>query len=118
MKKKKEKLKRQDGGLDPKTIARLRAAIRQVWHWTSYARKLCLDRALIKKGVNDGFSKCEGCAKIVPKVYADHIDPCGKLDGGFLDRLFVSSKELQALCKKCHDAKTRDERALIVMGIL
>lgn len=112
---KKEKTKPQDGGLDAKTIERIRKALRQVWHWTSYSRKLCIKRALFG---TRGFSKCEGCREVVPKVYADHIEPCGTVDAGFLDRLFVSSKHLQALCKRCHDAKTRDERALIAMGIL
>lgn len=101
-------LKKQDGGLDPKTVARLRAAIRQVWIWTSHARRLCLRRALIK----DGFSRCEECNKKVPKVYADHLEPCGELDAGFFERLFCSSAELQAICKKCHSKKTALERQL------
>ncbi len=99
----------QDGGLTPEVIQRLRTAIRQVWSWTSHPRRLCLKRALVE----DGFSKCEGCQKIVPKVYADHVIPVGKLDAGYFDRLFVASKDLQALCAKCHNAKTRQEKKLL-----
>lgn len=109
----KSKATPQDGGLDANARARLRSAIREVWHWTSYARKLCLKRAVGE----DGFPRCELCREMVPKVFADHKTPCGKFDAGFIDRLFVSSKELQALCKKCHDRKTRAEKKALASPV-
>lgn len=92
-------------GLSPKDVEKIRRAIRQVWSW-SWPRKLCIKRATGK----DGFPRCEKCKRKVPKVYPDHITPVGDVDAGFISRLFCSSKKLQALCKKCHDRKTREER--------
>jgi hypothetical protein len=92
-------------GLGSKNIAQIRTALRQVWSW-SYARRLCVKRCLIE----GGFSRCERCKATVPKIYPDHIIPCGDVDGGYIKRMFVSSAGLQGLCKKCHDAKTREER--------
>lgn len=106
MTKKKPKPEKIDG-LGPDDLKKLRAAIRQVWMW-SHARRLCLKRALTE----DGFARCEGCAQVVPKVYPDHIIPAGRLDAGFIKRMFVSSSGLQALCAKCHRKKTKEERAV------
>lgn len=104
-KREKKKVEKVDG-LSAKNIEQIRKALRQVWSW-SYPRKLCIARATGK----DGFPKCEGCKKKVPKVYPDHIRAVGDVDEGFLRRLFCPSNELQALCRKCHDRKTRAERA-------
>ena len=111
MRKKSKKLGRKlaqkiDGGMSKKDIEAIRRAVRQVWSWKSHARKICLARAV---GA-DGFPRCEECKKKVPKVFADHIEPVGDVDDGFLKRLWCSSKELQAICKKCHDKKTAGER--------
>lgn len=92
-------------GLSPKDIENIRKAIRQVWHW-SYPKKLVIQRCT---GL-DGFMKCEMCIKRVPKIFVDHIQAVGKVDSGFIRRLFCPSTKLQGLCKKCHDAKTREER--------
>lgn len=101
---KKKKLPKIDG-LGPEDEKRLRNAIREVWSW-NYARKLCIQRATDQAG----FGKCEGCKKKVPKLFADHIEPIGEFDSRtFIDRMFLPSSYLQALCKKCHDAKTRVE---------
>lgn len=94
-------------GLGPDDIRKIRTAIRKVWHW-SYARKLVVKRATGK----DGFPFCEKCRSKVPRHYIDHIKKVGDVDGGFIARLFVSSKGLQALCKACHDAKTKAERTI------
>ncbi len=92
-------------GLNPKDIKNLRSAIRKVWHW-SVPRKLCIKRATDK----DGFGICEKCKKRVPKIFADHITNVGELDGGYIERMFRPSKFLQALCKKCHQLKTNEEK--------
>lgn len=94
-------------GLGPQEIKKIRAAVRQVWH-RSHARKLCVERSI---GA-DGFHRCENpkCKKKVPKVHIDHIENVGDVDHGFIKRMFVPSNRLRALCKKCHDAKTKEER--------
>lgn len=97
-------------GLGPREIAQIRSAIRQVWQ-RCHARKLVIQRCTHA----DGFHRCESPAceakgKRVPKVYVDHIERVGDLDGGFIARLFVPSAGLQGLCKKCHAKKTAEER--------
>jgi hypothetical protein len=105
-------------GLGPHDVKRLVTAIRKVWSW-NYARKLCVERCTDK----DGFGWCEGktCKKKGPhpKIYADHIEPIGAFDPKtYLQRVFVSSKALQGLCKSCHDKKTREENAMRDMGLI
>lgn len=110
-------------GLGPKDFERIQKALRQIWSW-SYGRKLCIARVTDKAG----YSKCEKCgSRKLPKVWPDHIVPCGNLDdapltglavGEYVERMFVPSKGLQAICKECHREKTnrenreRRERAL------
>lgn len=103
-KKKKVKLPDVDG-LGPKDIKRLVTAIRKVWGW-NYARRITLERARDK----DGFDVCELCFKRTPKNYPDHIEPVGPFHPKtFIARMFVSSKDLQAVCKECHRKKTNRE---------
>lgn len=95
-----------DGGLDPKTIQKLRAAIRQIWSW-SYPRRLCIARATDA----DGFGHCERCRTKVAKLFADHKEVMGDIRApDYLERMWCPSKKLQALCKKCHDKKTKEEK--------
>ncbi len=101
----KKKLENVDG-LGPKDIRRLVTAIRKVWGW-NYARRICLERA-IGPG---GFPVCELCKKKTPKVFPDHIKPVGTFHvRHYIERMFVSSGSLQALCKNCHRLKTNRER--------
>jgi len=95
-----------DGGLGPAEIAKIRQANRQLWQRSSLARKIVVKRCLQP----DGFSKCEQCSEICAKIAVDHTNKVGAVDGGYLDRLWVSSNEMTGLCKKCHDAKTKEER--------
>lgn len=95
-------------GLGPDDIRKIRAAVRKVWNW-SHPRKIVLQRCLN----SDGFSTCEKCKKVVAKVYVDHIENVGDVDEGFIARMWTPSKNLQGLCKKCHDAKTAQERKRI-----
>lgn len=106
VKKRSKKMVQKVDGLSPKNVEQIRKAIRQIWSWST-PRKLCIERATGK----DGFPKCEQCKKKVPKVYPDHKIKVGEVDSGFLERMFTPSKNLQALCKPCHDKKTRLERA-------
>ncbi len=105
--KKAKKDARKTDGLSPFLIGRYRSALREVWQRCSEARKICVRRCALP----DGYSKCEACKKKVPKVYIDHIVACGDLDDGYIARLSVPSSGLQGLCKKCHDEKTKQERA-------
>jgi 5-methylcytosine-specific restriction endonuclease McrA len=94
-------------GLGPKDIKNLRSAIRLVWQ-RSHVRKLVVNRCTGK----DGFAHCELCKKKTPALKIDHINKVGDLlDPGYISRMFTPSKNLQGLCKKCHDAKTKEERA-------
>jgi len=103
-----KKTERADG-IDSKLIQQIRTAVRQVWSW-SRARRLCIERCKIP-GDKYGLSRCEKCGEKVGKIFPDHIEKCGDVfDGGYLERMFVPSKHLQGLCKKCHDRKTRQER--------
>ncbi len=102
-----KKVREKVDGLSPHDVKKIRAAIRQVWH-RSHVRKLCVNRCIGK----DGFSYCELCKKRAPKVFIDHITKVGEVDSGFIKRLFVASKYLQGLCKKCHDLKTKEERRI------
>lgn len=101
-----KKVREKVDGLSRHDIAKIRSAIRQVWH-RSHVRKLVVNRC-IGRG---GFSYCELCKTRSPKIFIDHLLEVGDVDGGFIDRLFTPSKNLQGLCKKCHDAKTKKERA-------
>lgn len=103
---KKVKAKMQDGGLGPAEIAKIRQANRQLWQRSSLARKMVVDRCLLP----DGFSQCEECNVICPKVAVDHTDKVGLVDSGYLERLWVSSEKMKGLCKSCHDKKTALER--------
>lgn len=95
-----------DGGLGPAEIAKIRQANRQLWQRSSLARKLVVKRCLLP----DGFSKCEQCSEVCAKIAVDHTNKVGAVDGGYLERLWVSSNEMTGLCKKCHDEKTAEER--------
>ena len=82
------------------------SALRRVWLW-SPERRAILSGA---KSGSDGYV-CESCGEI-GNVQVDHIDPVGKfLDWNtFIERLFVPSYRLQALCKRCHLIKTNKEK--------
>jgi hypothetical protein len=92
-------------GLSAKDKKNLRSAIRKVWQWST-PHRLVIKRCLLP----NGFSKCEGCKKRCPRVYVDHIQRVGDVDDGYIRRMWTPSKNLQGLCKKCHDAKTAVER--------
>lgn len=77
--------------------------IRLAWRYYSPERKACL-----KAG------ECVKCKKKTKELYADHIFPVVDVKKGFegwdtyFRRMFYG--KLQALCKVCHDSKTREER--------
>lgn len=94
-------------GLGPKEISKIRSALRQVWQ-RSKAWKVVKQRCTSIYG----WLHCEKCQEKVPQIFVDHIEKCGTpLDPGYIERLMVPSSKLQGLCKKCHNAKTKQERA-------
>lgn len=106
----KKKAERLDG-LSSDDLKRIHIAIRKVWSW-SHPWRVAKKRALHE----DGFyrcenQKCEQLGKPVPKVSVDHINPVGQVGGpSYIQRMFVPSSQLQALCTKCHRLKTNEER--------
>jgi len=65
--------------------------------------------------------KCSICGEHTPlyKLSIDHIDPIVdiKISGRYMsfitlyDRTFCDEKNLQVLCKSCHDSKSKKERS-------
>ncbi len=103
MKKKKVEI---EDGMTPKLLSQYSSAIRKVWSW-SKMRRLAVKRATDK----EGWLRCEVCKEVTPKAHVDHIIPCGAINSpGFFDRLNVSSKGLQVMCRSCHYAKTKKEK--------
>ena len=92
-------------GLNEIDLKRIGQALRKAWGW-SYSRKLVIDRCLIA----GGFSRCERCKKKVPRIFVDHIKPCGSIDVDIIKRMFIPSKDLMGLCSICHSVKTRADR--------
>ena len=61
--------------------------------------------------------QCNQCKGWYPEkqINVDHIIPAGTLTcssdlPGFIERLFCEQENLQVLCEKCHDVKTKLER--------
>jgi 5-methylcytosine-specific restriction endonuclease McrA len=61
--------------------------------------------------------QCNQCKKWFPEkqINVDHIIPAGTLTcsadlPGFVERLFCEVDNLQVLCTKCHDSKTKSEK--------
>lgn len=61
--------------------------------------------------------QCNECKGWFPekKINVDHILPAGSLNcakdvGPFVERLFCEVDNLQVLCEKCHDVKTKLEK--------
>jgi hypothetical protein len=93
-------------GLSPYDKAKVRSAIRQVWH-RSHPRRLCEQRSTDAKG----YRFCEECGKRVPKVQIDHTIPFGDiLSPGAIERMFCPSTGLKAMCPKCHKIKTKEDK--------
>ncbi len=93
-------------GMGDRDVKNLRSAIRQVWH-RSHVRKLVVKRCTRP----DGFTYCEKCGACTPKLKIDHINAVGSpRDPDYLIRMWTPSVNLQGLCPKCHNAKTKQER--------
>jgi 5-methylcytosine-specific restriction endonuclease McrA len=98
----------------------IRSALRQKSRWWKPITQCKMDARRPYKGPNKRQKfeyLCNSCNKYYPekKINIDHIIPAGSLNcsadlPGFVDRLFCEVDNLQCLCEKCHDAKTKSEK--------
>lgn len=89
-------------------------------------RTECLNKAKTTKKINPKTKrlaqhfKCKACKKDFPakEVVVDHIEPVVDIKKGFenfdtyIERMYCSVKNLQVLCKDCHEEKSRGEKEL------
>lgn len=67
-----------------------------------------------------GQYKCAicGCISRAKDTFMDHVDPVVSVTDGwqgfdvFIERLFVPEEGWQAVCKTCHDAKSKEENTI------
>ncbi|MGJ8839566.1 HNH endonuclease, partial [Salmonella enterica subsp. enterica serovar Kentucky] len=88
-----------------------------------------IQEALKDARVERGYYKCNACKAKIPatikegrkrtkNAIVDHIEPIIDPTVGFttwdecIERMFCEKQNLQVLCKKCHDVKCAEERAL------
>lgn len=98
---------------DPRFKSFLMSALRnQSRFW--FPKTECIKNARVDRGKY----QCSICPAIVgPKdIKADHIDPVILLEGfdswsEVIKRIFCGIEGYQALCKPCHDLKTKEENA-------
>ena len=96
---------------DPRFKSFLMAALRQQSRYW-FPKTECLKNARVDRGKY----QCATCSVIVgPKdIKADHISPVIPLEGfdswsEVIKRIFCGIEGYQALCKTCHDTKTKIE---------
>lgn len=89
----------------------LMSALRKASRFWSPARE-CLQNARLERGIY----KCKLCSKVVSSkdIKVDHIDPVIPINGfetwdEVINRLFCEVEGYQAICKTCHDDKTKKE---------
>jgi 5-methylcytosine-specific restriction endonuclease McrA len=83
-----------------------------------------IKKAFVKRDINPRTGKlcklhqCASCRKLFPQnaIKADHIEPVIDPRVGFIswdvyiDRMFCEVENFQALCGKCHDKKTANDK--------
>ena len=95
-------------------------ALHKIWRW-SKPRRECLAISKIFDSSRQGdWHTCAKCDGIFPKdgVQVDHINPVVDPSTGFVDwntyiqrLLYISTKDLQTLCKSCHSSKSTEENS-------
>lgn len=98
----------------------IRSALRQKSRFWKPILQCKLNARRIYKGPNKRQKfeyLCKSCGKWFQekKINVDHIRPAGSLNcaqdlPGFVERLFCEVDNLQVLCEKCHDKKTKTEK--------
>ena len=99
----------------------IRSALRQKSRWWKPITQCKLNAKRPYKGPlkRQKFEyQCNHCKEWFPekKINIDHIIPAGSLNcaddlGPFVERLFCEVDNLQCLCEKCHDVKTKLEKS-------
>lgn len=99
----------------------IRAALRQKSRWWKPVSQTKMASRRKYNGPNKRQKfeyQCAQCKNYFPdkRIAVDHIIPVGSLMSsddlkGFVERLFCEKQGLQVLCDKCHDAKTKQEKA-------
>lgn len=99
----------------------IRSALRQKSRWWKPILQCKLAARRAYKGPNKRQKfeyQCAICEKWFQekKINVDHIIPAGSLNcaadlPGFVERLFCEQDNLQVLCEKCHDEKTKTEKS-------
>jgi 5-methylcytosine-specific restriction endonuclease McrA len=111
---------------NPKERSLLKGAIRRVFS-RSELRRRALDAAQVKDYQDPSrkrvtrWGKCAACQNLEPlyKMQIDHKDPIIPVGETLedqswdkvIDRVWCDERLLQALCKPCHDQKTKAENA-------
>ena len=98
----------------------IRSALRQKSRWWKPIMQAKMNARRPYKGPNKRQKfeyLCAHCNAWFPekKINIDHIRPAGSLNcaqdlPGFVERLFCEVDNLQCLCEKCHDVKTKSEK--------
>lgn len=104
----------------------IKGALRRVFS-RSELRRRALDKALVKDYSDPSrkrvtrWGKCAICNKLEPlyKMQIDHVEPLIPVGETLeeqswdkvIDRLWCDERLLQALCKPCHEVKTKAENA-------
>ena len=98
----------------------IRSALRQKSRWWKPILQCKLASRRAYKGPNKRQKfeyQCATCKQWFQekKINVDHIHPAGSLNcaadlPGFEERLFCEQDNLQVLCEKCHDVKTKIEK--------
>lgn len=98
----------------------IRSALRQKSRWWKPITECKLQAKRAYKGTNKRQKfeyQCKACKGWFPEkqINVDHIKPAGSLNcaqdlPGFVERLFCEQDNLQVLCEKCHDTKTKLEK--------
>lgn len=98
----------------------IRSGLRQKSRWWKPITECKLKAKRAYKGTNKRQKfeyQCASCKNWFPEkqINVDHIKPAGSLNcaqdlPGFVERLFCEIDNLQVLCEKCHDVKTKLEK--------
>lgn len=104
----------------------LKGAIRRTFS-RSELRRRALDKALVKDYHDPSrkrvtrWGKCSVCKKTEPAylLQVDHVTPIIPVDktlddmswDAVIDRVWCDERNLQAVCRVCHDKKTKEENA-------
>jgi 5-methylcytosine-specific restriction endonuclease McrA len=98
----------------------IRSALRQKSRFWKPITECKLKARRLYKGTNKRQKfeyQCNVCKNwfIERKINVDHINPAGSLNSSqdlpsFIERLFCEVDNLQVLCEKCHDKKTKADK--------